>query len=115
MAPIVLTKDLEFLLGLLHQSIVVLQVIILLIYTFCIDVVRDFTQLAHILVTEIGVCDRVLFFVETAGCWWTRKKVRLCFRVSLWIEYSSMCVCELTLAFVLGGCTQVRVFIGCHV
>ena len=51
----------------MHQTIVILQIVVFISNTLRIDIVGDLTELAHILVTEIGVCDRVLLFVKSTG------------------------------------------------
>ena len=67
------TNDTKLLLCLLDQSVVVLQVSISFVDALSIDIICDLTELTHILVTEIRVCDRVFFSLDST-CYSLTKK-----------------------------------------
>jgi hypothetical protein len=63
-----LTHNVHAFLCLLHQSIEVAEISISISDTLCIDIIGGLRKLAHIFVTEIGVCLGLSLFFNGAAC-----------------------------------------------
>ena len=63
-----LTNDVQLFLSLLNQSVIVLQIRVLVLHALLVDVVCDLRELADIFVTEISFCSRFFLPLHSTRC-----------------------------------------------